>query len=341
VNYLPTRVSLTSETAPPPINPRLQFCLEENLFAEYQAREAELRAAITSVRQLDMSYLPDDLQESVTEALDKADNTFRLLADIRTADAAVQAATDEYRPLHNEVRFIQREIKDLETEIERRRLQSQRLNPKSPTLEATRASLEQRIAAAQSEIEALQAQIPPSWEETNKVFQDLEKTDESARQVYRRNVDDAYTPIRELVTVIAATDALAELEPKLVGLRARVAGAEPAAAVDPVAEMTSAVRAIEGTREIASALNDARRALRDRNPDKEKALQSLDEASTLLQNELAWRQQARSGLLTDLQAYEALIRNNIGLRQQQQLPGEKALEIVSCTAAHRDIALHF
>jgi predicted nucleic acid-binding Zn-ribbon protein len=341
VTKLPTRISLTSETAPPPLNPRLQFCLEENLFNEYQAREAELRAAINNVRQLDMSYLPDDLQKSATQALDKAENTFKLLADIRTADAAVQAATDEYRPLHNDVRFIQREIKDLETEMERRRLQSQRLNPKSPTLEATRASLEQRIAAAQSEIEALQTQIPPSWEETNKVFQDLEKTDESARQVYRRNVDDAYTPIRELVNIIASTDALAALQPRLVELGAQVAGAEPAAGVDPVAEMISAVRAVDGTKDITAALNDARRDLRNKTPDKEKALQSLDQASTLLEQQLAWRQQAKAGLLPGLQSYEELIRNNIGLRQQSQLPREKALEIVSCTAAHRDIALHF
>ena len=32
VNYLPVRTYLTSETAPPPKNPRLQTCLEDYLF---------------------------------------------------------------------------------------------------------------------------------------------------------------------------------------------------------------------------------------------------------------------------------------------------------------------
>jgi hypothetical protein len=105
--------------------------------------------------------------------------------------------------------------------------------------------------------------------------------------------------------------------------------------------MISAVRAVDGTKDITAALNDARRDLRNKTPDKEKALQSLDQASTLLEQQLAWRQQAKAGLLPGLQSYEELIRNNIGLRQQSQLPREKALEIVSCTAAHRDIALHF
>ena len=32
VNYLPTKTFLSSETAPPPKNPRLQLCLEDYLF---------------------------------------------------------------------------------------------------------------------------------------------------------------------------------------------------------------------------------------------------------------------------------------------------------------------
>ena len=35
VNYLPNRTYLTSENAPPPINPKLQQCMEEDLFVYY------------------------------------------------------------------------------------------------------------------------------------------------------------------------------------------------------------------------------------------------------------------------------------------------------------------
>jgi TRAP-type mannitol/chloroaromatic compound transport system permease large subunit len=35
VNYLPTRISLAADTAPPPINPRMQLCIEEYLFDYY------------------------------------------------------------------------------------------------------------------------------------------------------------------------------------------------------------------------------------------------------------------------------------------------------------------
>ena len=54
VNYLPYRTSLLAETAPPPVNPRLQLCLERDLFAVYDERQDELLAAIGAVRELDV-----------------------------------------------------------------------------------------------------------------------------------------------------------------------------------------------------------------------------------------------------------------------------------------------
>ena len=54
-----------------------------------------------------------------------------------------------------------------------------------------------------------------------------------------------------------------------------------------------------------------------------------------------WRRAAQATLLPGLQAYEASIRYSIGLRQQPRLPREQALELVGCTAQHRDISLSF
>ena len=43
VNYLPTKTFLSSETAPPPKNPRLQLCLEDYLFDFYNSNENSFR----------------------------------------------------------------------------------------------------------------------------------------------------------------------------------------------------------------------------------------------------------------------------------------------------------
>ena len=57
--------------------------------------------------------------------------------------------------------------------------------------------------------------------------------------------------------------------------------------------------------------------------------------------EVAWRQSAKTTLLPGLQAYEAVIRDTIGVRLQSRLTRDQALEMANCTSAHRDISLHF
>jgi len=58
VNYLPTRLSLLGEQSPPPINPKLQTCIEETVFTRFQNEGDRIRSAITAARGLDMSVVP-------------------------------------------------------------------------------------------------------------------------------------------------------------------------------------------------------------------------------------------------------------------------------------------
>jgi len=58
VNYLPNRISLSSETAPPPINPRMQFCIEKYLFDYYENEGEQLRGHINTLGNIDISTLP-------------------------------------------------------------------------------------------------------------------------------------------------------------------------------------------------------------------------------------------------------------------------------------------
>jgi hypothetical protein len=67
----------------------------------------------------------------------------------------------------------------------------------------------------------------------------------------------------------------------------------------------------------------------------------MAKAEQLLGEEVAWRQRAKTALLPGLQAYEATIRDTIGVRLQSKLTRDQALDMASCTSAHRDISLHF
>ena len=342
VNWLPNRIWLTAETAPPPLNPRLQHCIEEYAFAEYQERGDELRAAIASARKLDLSYLPKKLEKGVASSFDKADRTFELVSKVDTAAAAVETAIPAYRPLHIRVRAIQRDIRRIEAEIEHLRADLDRFMRGGPDVDQERMrDIEESIYELQAERDDLRSKIPAEWETEHKTFRAVQAAEEKARKDYRRNIDDAYVPVRELMEIVADAERLAALESELLALREALPGTEPAVSVDKLAAIAKAVGGVAGAKAIRSDLSTARRALRAKQPDMDKALEKYDSAIKKYRKELAWRQRAATELLPGLERYESDIRDTIGLRQQPRMPREQAVELVGCTAEHRDISLHF
>jgi hypothetical protein len=91
----------------------------------------------------------------------------------------------------------------------------------------------------------------------------------------------------------------------------------------------------------AQPLSDARRALDDPAPDLAKARTQLDMSLAVIDAELAWRGAAKSGLYTELLAFETYARTNLGLREQDRLTPEQVDFVTPCLAQHRDLALQF
>jgi len=339
VNYLPTRISLLSETAPPPLNPRLQPCLEERVMREYERDGVAIRRAIETARGLDFSSLPNEQRRGAEEALDKAQNTFALLDKIKAADAAVDAKIEAYRPLHVEVRSVQQQVRQVDEEI---KLLQRRLDQLGADANPRRREkLEARIEEFERERKAYLAEVPANWEKAHEAFKELQKTELNARRAYRRNVDDAYAPIAELVATIGAADTLAALGPDLSKVRESVTSAPPAENVDRISGLTKALARIKETSKLRSELSNARRALRAKEPELERAVESMAKAKQIFDEEVAWRERAKATVLPGLKTYEAAIRNTIGIRLQSRLTRDQALDMASCTSGHEDISLYF
>lgn len=337
VNYLPLRVSLTGETAPPPINPKLQYCIEDHIYNLFQTRGSEISSAISEARKLNLSSLPKKMQKSLSESFGDADKVAGLVQDIRVAEDAVVAAQESYRPLHRQVRNIQTNIRRIEAQIKDVRADINRASGSAGLKKSLESELERLLA----EKTAIEATIPAAWEEQHKKFTGLLKAENMARSLYRRNVDSAYSPVGEAVTIIAAADKLAAVRPDIEGLREHIAKLDFKEAAEKVKHVTPKVGAVVGARKIRSSVNKVRRALSGRSPDKEKALKALDKALDDHAKELQWRQAAAKTALSGLMAYESTIRDTIGLRQQSKLPRDIAPEIAGCMAHHRDISLSF
>ncbi len=339
VNYLPNRISLTSETAPPPVNPRLQYCMEQYVAGQFAENGDTIRAAVASARGLPVDLLPKKLGKELSDGFDNAEVSFELMTGISTSAAAVEAAAVAYRPLHILVRGLERDarkmdskIKDLSTTLSR--LKS--TNPDSPRI----PELEAQIAQIMGERDDLLAKIPEEWAETNETFAKLTKAEVTARNTYRRNSDKAFEPVEEIVTILVAVEELDGLSEDLTALRDDVATGDPEALEQRIKTLRSAMKNAEAGKDTLKGLSDARKAFR-KDPDRAKAAEALDRAVAGLAADLAWRREAKEKLLPGLESYRTAVGGTIGLRKQRVLPSEQALYVASCSADHRDISLNF
>jgi len=342
VNYLPLRFSLTSETAPPPRNPALQGCLEEHVFEAYREDRAIIAAAIDDVMRIDLSAFPERDAKELGDAFGKAAATFDHVAKIEAAKAALEDYSEGYRSLHADVRSIQRRVIDDKADIKRLETERRRL-PRDSAYDEGREHIDSRVAALKEEIAAIEQQIPGNWKADNAEFVKLKKAEAGARNQYRRNVDQAYEPVGEMITILAAAEALAAFEDEFAALRQTVESVEFPEAVEAIKGFTQRLREIPATNDITKGLDDARRQLRGEtnSQDREKALEDLTSAEQAFADALAWRMTAARTVLPDLERYEEAISRTIGLRKQDRLARDEALAIASCLAVPADLTLEF
>ncbi|MEM7524080.1 MAG: TRAP transporter large permease subunit [Pseudomonadota bacterium] len=341
VNYLPNRVSLLSETAPPPRNPQLQFCLAHYVHEELENDGGATLAAIAAARTLDFSPLPGDAAKDLAKGLDQAEKAIALLAESIEAESAVEEAAAAYRPLLRQVRRLEKDARKIETRASVLKKSAGRLRDASEA--DAKAALEARIAALEAEQAAILAQIPEEWEETYAAFSDLTKAESDARTGYQRGGDQAWEAASDALAILDATPGFTALKADLEGLRAVIEGADaedPEAAEDAVDDVEDQFGDLAGADDVKKALAKARRALKSRGFDRDKALENYEDALAAYTAQIGWRAEAE-GLRPGLQAFTSAIADTLGARMQQGLSRDQALYLASCTAAHRDISLNF
>ncbi len=344
VNYMPYRTHLTSETAPPPVNPKLQLCLERRVFAEYRNHRADIINAIDRARILDLSLLPEEYRTALADSFVKAAATFDMVARIDAAESVLDDYVDSYTPLQRTVRRIRIEIRKIERNLEQIETRYQRLRRNPDTVQQQLEPLEQEIARLQQSKQALLDRIPSNWVSAKATYTELTEADKKARQSYRRNVDDAFEPLINIRKVIQQNEALAALKTALIDIENIIAVPLSAPASAKIKQLENAFSDLSGSHHIKSKLSKLRRELKDASPDSQslnKANALLQQAITLFNTEVEWRRAAEKTLLPSLNQYNAAIKSTIGIRLQNRLTTEQAKDIAACQSIHRDISLAF
>ncbi|MEO9778222.1 MAG: TRAP transporter large permease subunit [Sedimentitalea sp.] len=339
VNYLPNRMSFLSETSPPPRNPKLQQCLEEYVLEQVMINGDAINGAISKAQALDVSVLPQSMASDLKGAFDRAGEAVTLLGGITATEAAVQAASSDYRPIMRIVRDLQKDMRKLDVEIDELQRSARFMNDESEA--ERRAKIEERIAELEAEKEVIAADIPESWEGTHTTFAALTKAEETARNQYRRASDDAVEPAVEFLAIMDANAEFAALEDDLKGMSGTVANGSREDAEAAVDAIGKAFAKIAGARDIASALSTSRRALREGKEDRAKAVSEYASAVSAYEEQLRWREAAEQEVRPGVQAYIAGIAENVGARQQPRFSRDQALFLAKCNSVHRDLSLNF
>ncbi len=341
VNYLPNRVYLTSETAPPPKNPRLSFCIEDMLFETYAAQGSSLRSAISAGKALDISYVPSNQRRKLESGLANAEATFARVEDVKKTDTALAEFTPGYAPVHHRARQIEAEIRRIGALAAKRDDDLRRAARDSSGDDADIRRIRDDIAELNQEADALRATLPADWAEQRKQYVALSAAAKKARTQYRRTVDEAYEPVAETFQIIRDTDALAAIGDQLKSLETTLASKPLEEAVMAFRDAEKLFNGIAGAGHVKSRFSRARRDLTRNEPNIDRARQSLAQGLERYAAELSWRQRARKDLLPGLETYEAAIRDNIGLRSQPRLKSDQAVDVARCLSIHRDISLNF
>ena len=341
VNYLPNRVYLTSETAPPPKNPRLSFCIEDMLFKQYAENRTLLESAIADGRKLDISFLPDRQKTKLNEGFQNAANTFKRIDDVKKTGDALEAFKPAYTPIHRKARRIEQDVRRVEARIADRDNDLRRETRDGTGGDAAIARIRADIEELKREADETRGRIPADWKEQRDQYVALARAEKRARTMYHRTVDEAYEPVAETIKIIQQADALAAIGDRLRALPGILSSQPLEKAVEEFRSAEKLFNNVTGASHVKSRFSRARRDLTRRVPNLERAAKSLTEGLARYDAEVKWRQQAAKEVLSGLVAYETAIRDTIGLRSQPRLSSDQAKEVASCLSIHRDISLNF
>ncbi len=341
VNYLPNKMHLISETAPPPSNPKLQECLEDYLFVDYDNNRATIEASIERIKTANLAYLPEEYQERLNESYQQANDAFMMVDAIRKDARNLDEYSPQYRPLHVQVRRIQKQIRKLERRIEELEQDRQRLGADESVSEKRIEKIINSITGLKAEQDALAASIPDNWEDAHTEFKKLAQAEKRSRQKYRQNVDESYELIVTMRRMIAEAETLAGLKGRFAPLVDIISRQSPAEGLEAIKALEQEINLLTETHRVNSKLSRAKRVLRGDSPDLEKAIAEVNLAADLLDEEIAWRQRAARELAADLETYDRVIATTIGMRMQTRFTSVQTDSIADCLAIHKDLSLHF
>ena len=206
---------------------------------------------------------------------------------------------------------------------------------------AQKNKIELKIEDYKLEIDEIKKQIPENWISKNKEFEIIQKAKNTQTKRYKKNVDEAYDNLDQIAMFIKDHEKLQKLSSEIKDLKYEINNKNYKNSLSLIDSLFEKLGEISGTGEFANRLDDLYSLLDSEEKEENKILDVSSEAFILFDKEVSWRKDAAQNLMPELEKYNSVIKNNIGLRLQSRLTKEQAKFVASCNSIHRDISLNF
>jgi len=339
VNYLPYRTYLTSEVSPPPMNPRLQECIQEYKFELYENNGDVIKSNINEINSFDISYLPELNKEFLENTYMNAVLTFELVDNIKKSKLVLDEYNKNYRSLHLSVRKIQKRQFKIDNKIKKLEKEKGYLERENETNKVNK--IQSQIDELNNEKIEIAKKIPSNWDDAHNKYKTLAIEKKKAVTKYKRNVDSVYQNIQKLKEIIKDQDKLNKLDYEILNLKELIFKESKDDGMNRIKSVEKILNEIAGAETIKEKLSKARRTLKKDDADINKINTLLDEANEIYMFEKEWRAKAEKELLPQLIKFDDSIKNTIGLRLQEKLTKEQAKYVAACRSTHTDISLNF
>ena len=191
------------------------------------------------------------------------------------------------------------------------------------------------------EIDELIKGVPEIWKSKNEEFKVIQKTKNTRTKRYRKNVDEAYDNLDQIAMFIQDYEKLDGLSSQINELKYVISNKDYENSILIIDNLFEKLGEISGTEELANKLDDLISIIDNDEINEKKLLSASSETFNLFNVESSWRKDANKNLLPELMKYNAVIKNNIGLRRQSKLTKEQAKFVARCNSVHRDVSLNF
>jgi len=197
--------------------------------------------------------------------------------------------------------------------------------------------LSREIEVIQLENINLKENLPADWKQLNNEYELKYSEYSKLLSQYYKSSDDGYKILKDLKEEIENTKPIDNLILAINVVLNDLEKLDKDSKEQRLNQLLELSDSIQNIGNVGDLIYETTTKLDDQNT----IVSLLNESKIFLDSSIAWKKIAFTRIYSKLLDYDNLLKDSIGLRSQNRLNKDQALEVARCNSNHRDIALRF